>query len=525
VNPDEIVGTPRESEIYLSPDWSKRGATAAAVGPGATKVSIRTVTYRNGRIVTYVLDENHQPITHQALSESVDPDVKAAWDRAQTTSQRGDQEGDVRGNEATNPNREVFHTGRGWVVEPNPVYQPPAKDAATNATETHYEDANGNRVPTPTAPGASARKPVPGKPGVYEVTIANPTTGVTETHYEDDSGNRVPTPTEPPKSNRKPVPNRPGIYEVTNANPTTGVTETHYEDESGARVATPSEAAPTTSMSRPAGPVGPVTTWLQTETEKLAKQAAEENWTRERFDAEVKRRLDFAHQLVAENTATQAQENATADRVAANQRQAMSTSGGIATSIAPGMIKAGGEFLPGNGRVATEGLMAMLGMLGQYTQRASQQAGNAAGRTTISPDGTITVQHVPAGSAPPAQPAQDQADAAVRHAQAAAGVNTLGSAGTDPVFRPAPPTDVQPAAAGPDFTDPTTGQFGIPGSFSTGPYGAVPDWMQQQATQAAAPSGGDANEYLGMVGQDDPSWQAALAEANRRRSMSMAGAA
>jgi hypothetical protein len=296
-----------------------------------------------------------------------------------------------------------------------------------------------------------------------------------------------------------------------------------WEELQGGPGTTP-QGAPT-SMSTPTGPVGPVTTWLQTETEKLAKQAAEENWTRERFDAEVKRRLDFAHQLVAENTATQAQENATADRVAANQRQAMSTSGGIATSIAPGMIKAGGEFLPGNGRVATEGLMAMLGMLGQYTQRASQQAGNAAGRTTISPDGTITVQHVPAGSAPPAQPAQDQADAAVRHAQAAAGVNTLGSAGTDPVFRPAPPTDVQPAAAGPDFTDPTTGQFGIPGSFSTGPYGAVPDWMQQQATQAAAPSGGDANEYLGMVGQDDPSWQAALAEANRRRSMSMAGAA
>lgn len=92
--------------------------------------------------------------------------------------------------------------------------------------------------------GSTSRKPVPGRPGFYEVT----TTGqdaqgraTSETHYEDEGGTRVPTPTGISERVRTPVANRPGIYQVTTKNPATGQTETFFENEAGQRIATPTE--------------------------------------------------------------------------------------------------------------------------------------------------------------------------------------------------------------------------------------------------------------------------------------------
>lgn len=135
MDPNEVVGTPTEREMWLSPDWTKRGASQSAAGPGATKVSVRTVTYRNGRQVTYVLDENREPVKHPdgnyapALTETIDADVKRAWDAAQTQAGRGDQEGDIRPVPATSPIREVYRGGK-WVTEPNPLYQAPTGSGA-----------------------------------------------------------------------------------------------------------------------------------------------------------------------------------------------------------------------------------------------------------------------------------------------------------------------------------------------------------------------------------------------------------
>lgn len=91
MDPNEVVGSPTERQIWLAPDWSKRGSTAAIAGPGSTQVYTRTVTYRDGRVVTYVLDENHNPITSQKLSEDTDPTLKEAWDKAkaQANAQAG----------------------------------------------------------------------------------------------------------------------------------------------------------------------------------------------------------------------------------------------------------------------------------------------------------------------------------------------------------------------------------------------------------------------------------------------------
>jgi hypothetical protein len=53
-------------------------------------------------------------------TEDVVPAVKEAWDKEEA---KGDQEGDIR--PSSGPKREVFRGGK-WVVEDNPVYQPPA---------------------------------------------------------------------------------------------------------------------------------------------------------------------------------------------------------------------------------------------------------------------------------------------------------------------------------------------------------------------------------------------------------------
>lgn len=76
------------------------------------------------------------------------------------------------------------------------VYSVTTKDAKTNQTETHFEDEQGNRVAAPTAPTQTNRVPVEGKPGVYQVTSKNPTTGNQETHFEDESGKKIAAPAE-----------------------------------------------------------------------------------------------------------------------------------------------------------------------------------------------------------------------------------------------------------------------------------------------------------------------------------------
>lgn len=57
--------------------------------------------------------------------------VKEAYDKDKTEAAKGDQEGDIR--PSSGPTREVFRGGK-WVVEPNPVYQPPAGQTTAGQT-------------------------------------------------------------------------------------------------------------------------------------------------------------------------------------------------------------------------------------------------------------------------------------------------------------------------------------------------------------------------------------------------------
>lgn len=154
MDPNEVVGIPTEREMWLSPDWTKKGASAAAVGPGSTKVTVRTVTYRNGRQVTYVLDENHEPVKHPdgtyapALAETVDPDVKRVWDSAQ--------------DDAKPPGGLTTKTVNGAVMQWNP--------------QTRAYDIPTGQAPAPTSPSAKPAgsktqvegTPDPSKPGGFD---------------------------------------------------------------------------------------------------------------------------------------------------------------------------------------------------------------------------------------------------------------------------------------------------------------------------------------------------------------------
>lgn len=83
MDPNEIVGKPTEREVWLAPDWSNYVAATKPQPSGWTKVSVRDTTYKDGRIVTQVLDENRKPITTQNLDTQTDPETRKAWDAAQ----------------------------------------------------------------------------------------------------------------------------------------------------------------------------------------------------------------------------------------------------------------------------------------------------------------------------------------------------------------------------------------------------------------------------------------------------------
>lgn len=94
-----------------------------------TSVDSTTITARDGATIT--LRRNPGPHVGNAT-------VYTVTARTPPKSADGPKEGEIRGPQ-TGPTREVFQNGQ-WVVQPNPVYQPPASQTqpqtvATNTTE------------------------------------------------------------------------------------------------------------------------------------------------------------------------------------------------------------------------------------------------------------------------------------------------------------------------------------------------------------------------------------------------------
>jgi hypothetical protein len=157
-------------------------------------------------------------------------------------AQRGDQEGDVRGNEATNPNREVFHTGRGWVVEPNPLYRPPA-NAAGGTIQIEG---------TPNGQGFDNERPVMvTRDASGKITESRPLTPAEEKDWRENRersrnpGGKTDAEVQAQQPGRVSVPveGYPGISQVTTKDPQTNAQESHFENAQGQTVPDPRPAA------------------------------------------------------------------------------------------------------------------------------------------------------------------------------------------------------------------------------------------------------------------------------------------
>jgi hypothetical protein len=540
---DAIVGKPTEREVWLSPTWDNYKPITAAQPKGWTRVTVRDTTYADGRVVTHVLDENHQPITAQILDQQTDDDQARRFQQQQTAARQEQAATQRQTDQAERKKTRVYtgtdpQTGRPATVTEYesgpPSYEEIKPTANTQATTPRVEgtplpgggfdnshplvvnrDASGQQVgpareltadertrweqeqgrqqtatkdvplegypgwnqrtvasgtttktvfinpqgqeapdPRPAAnQGGSVRKPVPNRPGIYEVTTKDATTNATETHYEDEQGNRVPTPTDA-GAIRKPVQDHPGVYEVTTKDPATNTVETHFENESGQRVPTPADASKPVQVNgqwgvwkpNPNDPSGaPTFEPIQNAPSAYAPLPPGVPRFNVRFDVpdlglgDRKAQLDA---LVTQGVITPAQANATMTADAGNAKAGAENLGAIVTiqeqNRSTGIAQRGQDLgeqqsrrsfvgglynqaasgfnnskvLPGAGAASANGFLAMM----QAGMNLARQNGgfrdvprvengpllNQFGQATLTPSGSYTVPTAAGSSAAPA---------------------------------------------------------------------------------------------------------------------------
>lgn len=148
MNPDEIAKAGTPETAWITPDGKFITTDAAeAKANGAThQVSAANVTFADGRkqwIVYSGADRSHAPGTFSPAGPplGIDATQQRIYQQGQTAATRGDQEGDIRGPQ-TGPTREVYRGGK-WVVEQNPVYQPPAGSGASDWRTEGRPDGQG----------------------------------------------------------------------------------------------------------------------------------------------------------------------------------------------------------------------------------------------------------------------------------------------------------------------------------------------------------------------------------------------
>ena len=154
MDPNGVVGTPRDIWVWLAPDWSdyREGETKPQNATGWTRVKIRETLYNDGRIVRNVLDANGNPV-----AEGGAPASGAAPAKPLDSTPQYDEEQAKRWKEQQT------------AAKPQPVSAPPTqptivtRDPATGALTTQ---PNPNYVP----PTGAAQKPTGGR----EVTEGTP---------------------------------------------------------------------------------------------------------------------------------------------------------------------------------------------------------------------------------------------------------------------------------------------------------------------------------------------------------------
>lgn len=256
MDPNEIIGRPTESEVWLAPDWSASKPYKEGTGApqrGWTRVSVRETLYANGRRVREVLDENRQPITSRTLDEDIDPEQEKRWKDRQAQAARGDQEGDTRGPQ-TGQTREVFRGGK-WVVEPNPLYQSGGTGTTTKPATPPGGSSETEGTPLPGGgwDNSRPRQVIKDKNGT--VIWSEELTGADLTAWRNNQQASQPQTGE----ERAAVPNRPGWTSVTRTRVQNGSTTkvTSYVGPDGKEVPSlPAETPKTTPAQAPDGSWG-----------------------------------------------------------------------------------------------------------------------------------------------------------------------------------------------------------------------------------------------------------------------------
>jgi hypothetical protein len=237
MDPNEIVGTPRDIWVWVAPDWSdwQEGEAAPAGKTGWTKVKIRETLYNDGRIVRNVLDANGAPVKADGTparnpAEARPLDSTPEYDPKQ--QERFAQASKPPATVSAPPNQPniVTQGPGGLTTTPNPNYTPPAGTAGDwhtegtpdgqggfdNSRPIMVRTVNGKRETRSLTgvelkdwheaqqrsknPGGKTdaeiaaenkeeRAPVTTHPGYTQVTTQK--SGKTETYYLDPNGNRV----------------------------------------------------------------------------------------------------------------------------------------------------------------------------------------------------------------------------------------------------------------------------------------------------------------------------------------------
>lgn len=263
MNPNDVIGAPREIWVWVAPDWSdwREGEAKPANASGWTRAKIRETLYADGRIVRNVLDAKGLPVAADGTpatgenparpldsTPQYDKDQQARWKEQQNTA------APPGGQPTRNINGQTFQWNPSTRAYDIPIGQAPstAQTAAPGGKPFIDDGAeareNGRRWgwnaetklydrdlgPSPTAQEIIRNRSLPADQDPRAETDAEREARAKETiaqqEREATRNTRV----------REPVKDRPGLYIVKETKD--GRTETFYENEAGARVPAPTEA-------------------------------------------------------------------------------------------------------------------------------------------------------------------------------------------------------------------------------------------------------------------------------------------
>ena len=340
---------------------------------------------------------------------------------------------------------------------------------------TKYIGPDGKEVDTLPAETKTTREPDPKHPGLYVVSVANPATGATDTHYENAAGQRVEAPPEKEEILQGRGPNGEDVRVI--RDPTTGRV-LRYEPIEGGASKNPliPAGAPRYTPDYTKDDLG-----LADYNEQLQQAARDGIITRQQGQQLIEQAGGLAQTTATHGSTLRTQAGNLASQAITQRGQDINEVQSRRTA-ADSMFRDlfaryhdpahGG--MTGEEGLASQAFLAALDLAKGNTQQYggltdvpqvppayTMALGAPTPTTTISPDGTISVNHAPAAPATPP------------NAIGAGGIGSVTPPGAPPAAGPKPPPifTPQPVAPPPTPVNPLPGQ---PGNDPTKPVGLIP---------------------------------------------------